>query len=199
LASGPPSTARNPFRGKGLRIPVALLLDPARTWTLRALAEHTGASQALVSGVLQQLRRDGALPVDAVAHGRRAEVRATPALLLATAARWPTPDRYVWAGTVPDEDVTMGGTEAQSAAGFLALGRPRAYVRSDRDLIRLLARWGGLRGTEDVADWEITVLDIDLPIGLLPPQIAALELGADPRGREELEARAEELLLLGAA
>jgi hypothetical protein len=150
-------------------------------------------SVALASGVVRQLRDDGALPDDVV-QGRRATIRATPELLEATARRWPTPSYYVWAGTVPRDGVPMGGRPALATAGFIEQGRPRAYVRTARELDRLLGQWGGLPGTSAVADWEITVLDIDLPIGVLPPTIAGLELGADPRGQEMLHERAEHLL-----
>jgi hypothetical protein len=69
-------------------------------------------------------------------------------------------------------------------------------VRSRGEVLDLLALWGGSEGSRAAADWEITMLDIDLPIGVLPPQIAALELGADPRGQEMLHERAQALLTI---
>lgn len=191
--AAPMPTNRNPYRGKGLRIPVALLLEPGREWTLRELAHATGVSDALASGVVKQLRQEGALPDDVV-QGRRATLRATAPLLRRVAEHWPTPDLHVHAGRPPEAGHPIGGAAALEAAGFIAQGRPRVYVRSWEAADRLLARSGGEETTAATADWEVSVLDLDLPNGLLPGTIAALELGASPRGRRTLAERAASLL-----
>jgi len=71
---------------------------------------------------------------------------------------------------------------------------PIRYVRDRAEAVALLGRWGGAWVSREVADYDICVLDVDLPTGLVPDGIVALELGGTPRGREVLEMHVAELV-----
>lgn len=176
---------RNPFGGKGLAVTLALLLEPRRRWTVTELARQAETSTAMASRVVRELVRSD-LVVGSIRQGRRSEVGATADLMWATALHWPRPVAWVAGGRLPS-DRPLGGGPALEHFGTQATSRPRLYVRSAEDVARLLARQGGALVSEPVADWEIVVVDFPLSAGIVPEVVAALELGATPRGREVLE------------
>jgi hypothetical protein len=183
---------RNPFAGKGLGVTTALLVDPAREWSVADLAKSAEASDALASMVLRELRRRGLITGD-LTRGRRATVRPTDALFDETALHWPAPSAWVAGGRVP-KDQPVGGADVLRSIGITTESKPRVYVRSIDDIARLLAASGGALVSEPAADWEIAVLDYPLPAGPVPPIIAGLELGRSPRGRETLARHRRALL-----
>jgi hypothetical protein len=201
-----PSIARNPFGGKGLRVVVTLLMHPSERFTVTELATRAEVSQAMASGVIHQLRIDGALPDDGV-QGRAAGLVASWDLLWHTALAWPAPDLGI-VGPPGSEQLdrdgagerlgcVVGGRPAWRRAGLVAVGVPRVYVPRWHDLDRLLVHLGGTEvASEDIADWTVSVLDLPVPPGPLPPLVAALELGTTARGRETLQAARPELLPL---
>lgn len=184
----PEPSSRNPFSGKGLAISMTLLLGGGRQWSLAALAAAAGSSRALASRVVLELRRLGLVSGE-VAQGRRASVQPVRGLFAAVLDHWPGAAGYV-AGRLP-RDVPVGGGPALAAAGVPSDARPRVYVRSVDEARRLLALHGGALVTEPVADYEIAILDVGLEPGPVPPLLAALELGATPRGREILDGHPE--------
>lgn len=159
-------------------------------------------SLGLASEVVAELRAEGSIPQDGV-QGRRATVRATWPLLWNTAGRWPRPDVAVL-GSLPalDGELVVGGGPALSQAAFDHQGPARIYLRSWDEVPDLMARTGGSEVSHmERADWTISVLDLALPSGLLPPTVAVLEMGTTPRGRKQLGSARErfEAMLLGEA
>jgi len=186
----PVPQTRNPFVGKGLSVTVSLLLEP-RPWRIRDLSTHSGASLTLTSMVVRQLIRGG-LVDGGVEQGKPATVRGTRRLARETALHWPMPEVGVL-GALPT-DGPIGGGPAHEAAGVTTDVPPRRYVRTVEQAQAALALWGGALVSLDVADYELCIVDVALPEGLLPPTLVALELGGTPRGRETLEAHDDDLL-----
>ena len=182
----PPS--RNPWRGKGLAVTAALLVHPGRRWRLGELAGAAGASKAMASRVVRELVRLGVVDGD-LHQGRAASLIARRDLARRAGANWPDPVAYI-AGAAPD-GFPLGGGPAQEAAGLLPVSRTRVYLRSVEDAPRVLGLSGGALVSEPVADWELAVLDLDLPAGPLPAPLAAAELCRTPRGRETVESHPE--------
>jgi hypothetical protein len=67
------------------------------------------------------------------------------------------------------------------------------YVRNADDARSALAEAGGHLVGGGSSDWEIVVVDFPFESGPAPLVVAALELGATPRGREMLETQADQI------
>lgn len=176
---------RNPFAGKGLAMSVALLLAPDHGHTVTELAAMTGATVSMASRVVRDLQARR-LVVGDVTQGRRAAIRPRRRLYDEVADRWPQPVTWILGGR-PSTEHPVGGSVALESLDIVYGVRPRVYIRRRNDLTRLLARCGGYEVVEPVAEWEIAVLDLDLPPGPVPPVILALELAGHPRGQETFE------------
>lgn len=187
--AGPPAPeTRNPFRGKGLAVSVALLLEPGKRWSLGELARVAEVSRPMAGMVVRRLRTLG-LVAGEVVQGRVAAVRPTPELFWETAAHWAaTPVVPVVGGEVqvPVDRPRGGGAVIRATFGVPWEAVPRVYTRSFDALQPLLARSGGWWAGEQPADWEVAVVDFALPAGPVPPIVSALELATTPRGRETL-------------
>lgn len=184
---------RNPFRGKGLAITLALLLHPAERWSLAQLADMAEVSRPLVSLVLRELR-SRELVSGEVTRGRAAAVRARPELFWETSRSAHVPVLGVVGGRVPPDRPTGGGPVVSAGLGVPWQAPPRVYVRSVEEFPRVLARSGGWWAGDQPPDWEVAVVDSPLPPGPVPSILAALELGTTSRGRETLEAYAFRVL-----
>lgn len=182
----PSADERNPFRGKGLGVTLALLLEPRRPWTLAELAFRAQVSRPMVTKVVESLRRRGLVTGD-VHQGRRAAIRPTPDLFTATAVHWPRPALWIMGGTVPTALPTGGGNPISAALGIPWDSQPRVYVRSRAMIRKVRAFHGGFLVSEPVGEWGITIVDFPLEPGPLPPLVAALELGDTSRGRQTLD------------
>lgn len=186
----PVPATRNPFGGKGLRVSLALLLEP-RPWSVTELARAADVSQPMASLVIKELRRRELVRGEST-RGRLAALHATPALLWELALHWPRPQAGVQ-GRLPS-DGPIGGGPAHRAVGLTTDAAPIRYVRDRAAAAALLGSWGGAWVSREVADYEICVADINLPTGLVPDVIVALELGGTPRGREVLHLHASRLV-----
>jgi len=180
-------TGRNPFAGMSWRLPLALLAEPRRSWTVSELARTTGLSQSMASRVCQTLvSRD--LVTGSVSRGSAASLQGTDALLLDAGDHLPPPWAWV-AGRTPDADrVVMGGGPAEAAYGVRSTGEAVVYLRRRADARELLADWGGvLAAGPGVDHYALVVLDTGWPPGLVPIAMVAVALISTPRGREVLE------------
>lgn len=186
----PVPATRNPFGGKGLRVSLALLLEP-RAWSVSELARAAEVSQPMVSLVVKELRQRS-LVVGESTRGRAAQIRPASALLWETALHWPRPQAGVQ-GRLPT-DGPIGGGPAHGAAGLVTDAPPILYVRNRAEAAGVLGSWGGAWVSREVADYEVCVVDVHLPPGLVPDVIVALELGGTPRGREILRTHASQLV-----
>lgn len=186
----PVPDTRNPFGGKGLAVTLALLLQPGRPQSVAELAETAQASRPLASMVLRELRRRN-LVVGEVSQGRTGALRPKPELLDEVAPHWPAPIAAVIGGHPPLEELAVGGGPAvQQLLPSTWDPPPRVYVRSTERATALLADSGGHLIASGPAEWEIAVVDFPFAPGVVPAVVAALELGATPRGREMLHRHA---------
>lgn len=188
----PLSDTRNPFGGKGLAVTLALLLQPTEAQSIADLAAGAEASRPLASMVVRELRRLN-LVAGEVKQGKQGELWPTPALLEETAAHWPAPIATVIGGQARETLPTGGGPAIQSLLLANWEAPPRVYVRDLDAARRVLAESGGHLIGGGTGDWEIAVVDFPFCPGDVPPIVAALELGATPRGREMLARHCSDL------
>lgn len=182
----PRPDTRNPFAGKGLAVTLALLLRPTEPQSIADLATRAEVSRPLASKVVRELRRLE-LVAGEVRQGKQGELWPTPALLEETASHWPAPSATVVGGQARLESLpTGGGPTIRRLLSANWDAPPRVYVRDLDAARRVLAESGGHLIGGGTGDWEIAVVDFPFGPGEVPPVVAALELGATPRGREML-------------
>ena len=133
------------FRGTGLDVALALLVDPDRAQGVHAVARQIDRSPGRVSEILSELRSQGVVSSD-----NRPFV---PELFWAVAEEWKPrwhpmpqapppepPERFRLTGTLGA--VSLGAPLAAGPAG----GWPRLYVADDTDLATVVGAYGAQSG-----------------------------------------------------
>jgi hypothetical protein len=191
----PPRRVVSVFRGTGLDVALALLVNPGEPQGVHAIARQIGRSPGRVSEILSELRSQGLVGLD-----NRPFV---PELFWAVAEEWKPhwhpipqapppepPERFRLSGTLGA--VSVGVPDAAGPAG----GWPRLYVADDTDLAMVVGAYGaasGWTGSEIAvcpSRYGFTLSSTTSRDGFLVASglIIAIDLAQDrARGREMLE------------
>lgn len=191
----PPRRVVSVFKGTGLDVALALLVDPAKPQGVHAVARQINRSPGRVSEILSELRSQGLVGSD-----NRPFV---PELFWAVSEAWKPrwhpmqqvpppepPERFRLSGTLGA--VSLGVPVAAGPAG----GWPRLYVADDTDLATVVGAYGapsGWTGSEIAvcpSRYGFTLTSSTSRDGFLVANglIIALDLAQDrARGREILE------------